>query len=115
MARPVYSHLHFRAPAFSGGPTLQFIAPMGFTTVVKTISIVWGDVVVSGLDAWIQTQDLTKLVRHTIATGIGGLDVIGGCVVYWGDWTLNPLDELSTQCATGTADFYCSGYLLTLP
>lgn len=111
----VYSAKLFTAPAFTGAATLQYIAPMNFRTVVKTISIAWGDVAVSGLDAWVQLQDLTKLCRRTITFPGSDPAYIGGSFVFYGTWVLNPLDELYTQTAAGTADFYCSGYQLTLP
>lgn len=114
MARPVYSALLFRAPGFTGGPTVQYINPMTFRTVVKTISIVWGDILVTGLDAWVQTQDLTKLARTT-RLGTPPPDVAGGTMVYFGDWVLGPGDTLSSQTTSGTCDFYVSGYQLSLP
>ena len=111
----VFSKRLFTAPSFSGAATLQFIAPMNFVTVVKTISIAWGDVAVSGLDAWVQLGDLTKLCRRTIAFPGSDPAYIGGSVVFYGMWVLNPLDELFTQTASGTADFYASGYELVTP
>lgn len=84
-------------------------------TVVKCISMVWGDVVFSGLDAWVQTADLTKLVRKTIATGLSiPGDAVGGCEVFFGDWTLTAGDDLYAQTAAGAVDLYCSGYVLGL-
>ncbi|MFZ0168862.1 MAG: hypothetical protein WAL64_05495 [Candidatus Dormiibacterota bacterium] len=111
----VYSSRLFRAPAVSGGPTTEFIAPETFRTVVKCISLVWGDVTGSGLDAWVQTQDLTKLVRDTWASTFSEVQNFGGCSVYWGEWVLDPLDELQVQTAAGTCDIWASGYLLSLP
>lgn len=111
----VYSTKLFTAPGFTGPATLQYIAPMNFRTVVKTISIAWGDVAVSGLDAWVQAGDLTKLARRTITFPGSDPAYIGGSMVFYGTWVLNPLDELYTQTAAGTCDFYVSGFLLTLP
>ena len=111
----VFSKRLFTAPGFSGAATLQFIAPMSFVTVVKCISIVWGDVAVSGLDAWVQLGDLTKLCRVTKAFPSSDPTFIGGAQVFFGQWVLHPLDELFTQTASGTADFFCSGYELVTP
>jgi hypothetical protein len=114
VARPVYSALFFRAPAASGGPTLAYTVPAGFLAVVRTMSVVWGDVTISGLDAWVQTEDLAKLCRVTLATGLSGT-TIGGCSIFNGHWAVEPAETLSVQTASGTCDFTCSGYLLTLP
>ena len=110
---PVHSQLLFRAPSFSGLAVVQFTAPAGFRTIVKQIGIIWGDVVVSGLDAWVQTQDLTKLSRITLAAL--PTSSIGGQQITYGMWGLLPGDTLACQTATGTADFYASGFLLALP
>lgn len=111
----VYSAKLFSAPAFNGGPTVQFICPMDFRVVVRTISIVWGDITASGLDAWVQTSDLTKLCRKTWAITFSDPTELGGVLISNGRWVLEPGDSLATQNQTGSCDFYCSGYLLSLP
>jgi len=93
---------------------VEYINPMTFRTVVKTISVVWGSVVLTGLDAWVQTQDLTKLCRVTLAAGLTP-GTIGGTQVFFGDWVLGPGDSLAAQTGTGTCDIYVSGYQLSLP
>jgi len=110
----VYSRKFAEAPAFTGGPTLLYTVPAGFLAVVRTISIVWGDVVVSGLDAWVQTGALTKLCRQTYAAAISST-TIGGAAVFDGRWVLNAGDTLSAQTAAGTCDIFVAGYELTLP
>jgi hypothetical protein len=110
----VYSIRLFRQPAFSGGPTVVFTAPAGFVTVVNTITVVHGDITVSGLDAWVQSDDLTKLVRATVSItdAVGDL---GGTDVFEGRWVMYEGETLACQTAAGTVDYYCSGYGLSLP
>ncbi len=108
----IFSNRLFSAPAFSGGPTLQYAAPVGTTVVVHTISIVWGVVLITGLDAWVQLQDLTKLCRVT-RIGLPPPDPQGGTVVFPGRWVLAGGDTLSAQTGVGTCDIFCSGYVLT--
>lgn len=112
----VYSQLLARAPGFSGGPVDYYTPPPGRLAVVKCITIVHGDVVGSGLDAWVQTQDLTKLVRSTInITFTPAPNWYGGTDLYWGMWVVDSGDVLQLQTVAGTVDFYISGYELTLP
>lgn len=115
MARPVYSTQFFFAPSFSGGPTDQYVVPTGMLAVVKTITIVWGDVAVSGIDAWVQDDTLTKLWRYTWASTLSDVTNFGGSSRFWGMHVLNQGQTLQTQTAAGTCDIACSGYLLTLP
>lgn len=110
----VYSVRLFREPAFSGGPTLVFTAPDGFVTVVNTIGIVWGSIIVSGLDCWVQDDIGTKLVRVT-PTLVDAATDVGGCEVFTGRWVLEAGEALYCQTAEGTVDFFASGYALTLP
>ena len=104
----------FRAPALSGGPTTVFSCPSGFFAVVKCISIVWGDVAISGVDAWLQTQDLCKLARYTWASTLSDVTNFGGTFIGWGAWTLDAGEELQAQTAAGTVDMQASGYLLAI-
>jgi hypothetical protein len=110
----VYTERFFRAPSVTGGPFTVFTCPAGIRAVVKTITIVWGDTALSGLDAWVQEDDLTKLARITLATGLTPM-TIGGSQLWYGTMALEPGDSLAVQTASGTADFHASGYLLTLP
>ena len=112
---PVYSTRFIGEASFSGGPVYPFTVPDGFVAVVKCLSIVWGDVTISGLDAWFQDDSLAKLVRRTIQYPSSVPDYIGGDHVMFGTWTLDAGQQLGCQTAAGTADFWASGYLLTLP
>lgn len=105
----------FRAPAFSGGPTTLFSVPAGKLAVVKCISIVWGDVAISGVDAWVQSQDLCKFARYTWASTLSDVTNFGGTFIAWGAWTLDSAEELQVQTAAGTVDIQASGYLLDVP
>lgn len=116
MASSVYSARFVNAPSFSGGPTLQYVVPAGFRAVLKSISIVHGDVVASGLDAWLQDEYLCKLCRSVINITLSPQpNWYGGTDLYYGSWVLDEGDELYAQTAAGTVDIYASGYLLTLP
>jgi hypothetical protein len=112
---PVFSRRLAEAAAFSGGPTSQYLVPPGLVAVVKMISIVWGDVTISGLDVWVLDSSLAKLVRRTISAGTEPYELGGGCDVFLGWWVYTPGESLSFQTATGTCDIIVSGYELTLP
>ena len=112
---PVYSTRFCELAAVTGGPVLAYTVPAGFVAVVKSLSIVWGDVTVSGLDAWFQTDLLTKLGRRTIAFPGSDPQYIGGSSVWFGTWVLEPAQTLSVQTAAGTCDFAGGGFLLSLP
>jgi hypothetical protein len=111
----VFSHRFIQASGFSGGPTLGYLVPTGWVALVKSISIVWGDVTASGLDAWVQDDTNAKLVRRTIAFGTQPYEEIGGCDLFFGSWVYNAGESLSIQTAAGACDFLASGYLLSLP
>lgn len=111
----VYSTRFVQAPSFSGGLHLEYTVPAGFRAVVRNISIVWGDVVASGLDAWVQDNAGAKLVRRTIAAGVVDYEDLGGCDVFEGRWVYEASEALYVQTATGTCDFLASGFLLALP
>jgi hypothetical protein len=112
---PVFSRRLFSAPASSGGPHPVYLVPPGYVAVVKSISIVWGDVTASGLDAWVQDGSLAKLVRRTISAIVQPYEEVGGCDVFLGWWVYTPGESLSVQTAAGTCDFLGSGYELALP
>ena len=111
----VFSRRLIQAPASSGGPHLAYTVPVGLVAVVKSIAIVWGDVTVSGLDAWVQDGSLAKLCRRTIAAIVQPYEEVGGCDVFQGWWVYMPGETLSVQTVSGTCDFLASGYELTLP
>lgn len=111
----VYSARIASAPAVNAGPVTVYTCPPDVLTVVKGISVVWGDITVSGLDAWVQLSDLCKWVRATFATGIGGVSPLGGVAQYWGMWVCEPGEEIQAQTATGTVDVTLAGYQLALP
>lgn len=112
----VYSTLFASAPAFSGGPTTAYVVPAGYRAAVRSISIVHGNVIGSGLDAWVQRSNLSKLARSTINIGLSPApNWYGGTDVYWGLWVLEAGDELQLQTASGTVDFEVHGHLLSLP
>ena len=112
----VYSTLFAASPGFSGGPTTVYTVPDGFVAAVRMISIVHGDVLGSGLDAWVQRSNLSKLARSTINIGLSPQpNWYGGTDVYWGLWVLEVGDELQLQTAAGTVDFEVHGHLLSLP
>jgi hypothetical protein len=87
---------------------------MTFRTVVKCITIVWGSIIIDGLDCWVQTGDLCKLCRVT-RLGTPPADFAGGTALFFGDWVLNPGEGLYTQTNPGTIDVHASGYQLSLP
>jgi hypothetical protein len=111
----IYSRKFGSAAGFTGGPTEFYTVPDGYLAVVKAISIVWGNITISGLDAWVMDETLAKLARYTWQTSAGDLTNYGGTAQWWGAWALDPAEALSFQTAEGTCDFYVSGYLLELP
>jgi hypothetical protein len=109
----VYSHRFGSAAGVSGGPYTAFVCPPGNVAVVKCLTIVWGNVTVSGLDVWWQLDDGTKLTRVMLGAGLS--PVLGGRDLWFGDCVLATGESLLYQAGTGTADFHASGYLLTAP
>lgn len=111
----VYSEQFINAPALSGGPHDEYAVPPGYIAVVKTITIVWGDIVASGLDAWVQLDNLVKLWRYTWAFTFSDPTNFGGTSRFWGSHVCKPGQVLQAQTASGTCDIAASGYLLKLP
>lgn len=111
----VYSTKFVEAAAFTGGPSTRYTVPDGFVAVVKSLSIVWGNVLLSGLDAWFQTETLAKLVRQTISIPDQPALDQGGCALWFGSWVLTAGQDLDIQTVAGTCDMWASGYLLSLP
>ena len=111
----VYSTKLFSAPSASGPATLEYETPMTRLAVVRTITIVYGDISVSGLDAWVQTDDLCKLARYVWASTLSDVTNFGGTATFDLRHVLAPGEGLYVQTAAGTCDIRCSGYELTLP
>ena len=111
----VYSKQFCSSAGVTGGPFTVYTCPPGRLAVVKSMTIVWGDVVASGADAWFQTDDLTKLTRYAWGFTLATPTNFGGDQHRWGSWVLNPGQELQIQTAAGTMDFAASGYELALP
>jgi len=111
----VYSTRFLTLPSFTGGPSAAFTVPAGFRCVVRTISIVWGNITLSDLDAWVQTADLTKLTRISINGGSSDPRVNGGADIVDARYVLDEGDTLAAQAAHGTVDVHVAGYLLATP
>lgn len=111
----LYSTSVFRVAGFSGGPTLQYTVPTGKRLVVKNFVIVWGNIIASGLDAWVQDSGLVKATRYSWAFTLGTPTNFGGQQQSWGMWAFDEGEELYTQTAAGTCDFSAHGYLLDAP
>lgn len=111
----VYSTRFVALASVSGGPTTAYTVPAGFLAVVKDTSIVWGDIIASGLDAWFQDDAGAK--RHRYAWGFTAATPtnFGGVSQLWGSWVLVEGESIVVQTATGTCDMMASGYLLSLP
>jgi len=110
--RPVYSTRLFRAASFAGGPTVFFAAPAGFVTVVKCIHIVTGSTLAVA-HAWVEDDEGGKLAM-LFGTGTPNADPISH--LEYGEWVLEAGETLSPATTAPTiADFYVSGYLLTVP
>lgn len=93
----------------------MYTVPSGYVAVVKTITIVWGNVTVSGVDAWIQDDAGCKLTRYTWFVTISDPTNQGGRQLDYGTWVMPEATSLVAQTVAGTVDFTVSGYLLTLP
>lgn len=111
----VFSQKFLELPSLTGGPSTAYTVPPGFLAVVKCITITWGIVTLSGVDAWVQTETLAKLARYTWFTSLGDATNNGGTQLFWGAWTLEEGQSLQGQAGTGTVDIWASGYLLDLP
>ena len=115
MARALYSTQFFNHPSLSGGPVDEFVVPAGYIAVVKSIVITWGIVTISGVDAWVQDDNLCKLWRYTWFTSLGSPTNNGGSSGWWGMAVLLEGQKLQAQAGTGTVDITCAGYLLSTP
>ncbi len=103
------------APALTFGADVTYTCPSGLITVVESISTVWGDVIVSGVDAWCYDGSGAKLCRNTLPQP--SLDTLlgGGCAINLGRWVIEPGEILTAHCQTGTCDMIVTGFTLTLP
>lgn len=111
----VYSQRFGSAAGFSGGPVTFYTVPLGHLVVVRTITIVFGNVTVSGVDAWVQLSSLEKLARATWFVTLSQPTNNGETRVYDLRTVVNESEQLQFQTVAGTVDFMVSGYLLTLP
>jgi hypothetical protein len=111
----VFTALLGRVAGQTGGPLTLYTATADKLAVVTSLSIVWGNVTLSDLDAWFQASDGTKLSRISFSGGSSNPQVLGGDHQVYGRWVLEYPDTLACQTASGTADFYASGFLLSLP
>lgn len=112
---PIYSTKFLEAASFSGAVSYRYTVPDGYVAVVKSITMVWGDVSVDGLDCWLQSDSLAKLVRVSIPTLSSDPLVNGGDHVRWGSWVLEAGQQLGIATGYGTIDAWAGGYLLSLP
>jgi hypothetical protein len=110
MPSPVFSKLFFRAPSVSGGPFDVYTVPGGKLAVIKCIAITFGDVVASGLDAWVQTDDLCKLARYSYGFSTTTPVNFGGTGLFYGSFVVREFEVMQVQTADGTADFTASGF-----
>ena len=85
MALPVYSASFGREPSVSGGPVALYTVPPGKIAVVKCMTITYGNIIASGLDAWFQDDATCKLCRYAWAFGPGTPTNYGGTALFFGD------------------------------
>lgn len=84
--------------------TTVYTAPAGTTAVVHTITLT----PISGTLCNTQVLRNTGAILFSTASGTGlESQVISG------RWVLNPGDELNVYCASGTWEYFISGYELT--
>ena len=115
MASPIYTTQVCAVPGFSGPASTVFTVPAGKLLVIKFMSVVWGDITGSGLDAWFQTGNGTKLLRFTWAFGFSTPLNLGGQYYVYGTMPVTAGDTVSIQTAAGTADFAAGGFLFDAP
>lgn len=111
----VFSEQFISHASLTGGPYDEYVVPAGYVAVVKTITIIWGDVAVSGIDAWVQLDNLTKLWRYTWASTLSDVTNFGGSSRFWGSHVCKPGQIIQAQTVAGTCDVQAGGYLLKLP
>jgi len=115
MAGPVSSHRFFDLPGVFGGTYDAYLVPAGYVAVVKNITIVYGDVTASGLDAGVLFPSGAYAVRTVWYASITSpMPNYGGTAAWWGSWVFNAGEWMRVH-VLNTVDFHASGYLLTLP
>jgi hypothetical protein len=111
----VFSRSFCQQVGVSGGPFTVYTVPAGKLALIKNLVITWGDVSLSGLDAWYQTDTPCKLWRRTASLVPLDPQQAGGSDGQFGSWVLVAGQELQVQTAAGTVDFFSAGYELDLP
>jgi hypothetical protein len=111
MAR-VYSERLFRIAGAAGGPTVVFgPVAVGEIWVVRTVSCTVGSNLTAA-DAWVSADDGGRYWMFHFPGNPSG----PGTQVWNGRWVMNALETLSVNTSLPVvADFYASGYRLTLP
>lgn len=111
-----YSTQLFMLPGVFGGPYTAYTVPPGKIAVAKCFTITWGDINISGLDAYVQKSDGTKLARVTYYISFTDPQFdYGGTQLFWGMFVFNPGEIIQVSSPVGTCDFHGSGYLLASP
>lgn len=115
MAGPAYSTRFFDLPGVFGGTYDAYLVPTDRLAVVKCITITYGDVTLTGLDAGVKFPSGAYAVRVVWQNPIlNPTQNFGGTSRWWGTWVFNPGEWMRVAVAN-TVDFHASGYLLTLP
>lgn len=97
-------------------PTGTFlVGPAGFRAVIKNLTITWGNILTSGLDAGIRGPSGAYWARITYSILNLPISDLGGTQQWYGQWVLDEGETITWDVATGTVDMHASGYLLTLP
>jgi len=111
VAIPVYSTRFVALSGFTGGPTVVYTVPAGFVAAVKCIAAsVGANTAPVGWRVSLSTAE--QLARWDLDT----LVTAGGTQLLEGHWVLNPGESLQVTTVSGlVADFFISGYLLSLP
>jgi hypothetical protein len=110
----VYSAFLGSAQGFNSlYPVALFVADGIHRTVIKCMTISVGVNVIPG-SAMIQAENFEVL--HAVAAQVSDLPMKRTSSSVWGEWVLAPGDRVYALVeGPWTADFYVSGYLLTLP
>lgn len=115
MPGPVNSTRFFDLQGVFGGTYDAYLVPTGYLAVVKCITITWGNVTVSGLDAGVLFPTGAYAARVVwYAQPLNPTSNFGGTERWWGSWVFNA-GEWMRVTVTNTVDFHASGYLLTTP
>lgn len=111
MSYPVYSERFIALSGYSGGPTIEYTVPSGFVAVIKCIAVSVG--ANTAPVGWrISLASAPQLARWDLDT----LVTAGGTQLLEGHWVLAADEEVQVETVDGlAADFFVSGFLLTLP